>query len=512
MKIFNIKCYIVVIAAIVFVLVASYIRYKPEDVNYYNADATWHTLLTIEAYNETPIAQHIFLPIVSLGDESDKWIPWGATINDNQGNYYYTSFSPAGYFLPWLFIKTFNLPVCEHSLYIFNTLLFMFSAVLWSIFLKWIYSKNEIVILGVLLYVFVPEMLHGMGIVYWHQSVFQVTFIAQIMAYYRYKKDESKRWGILFFVLVFINPYIEWSGYIANMGFFIFELFHIRKQRLLFCLRRLCLIGILTVTSVIVFIAHYLSRVNKHILFETIKARFMARNVTTVTELSSVIGGYFKSFSYIWIVLFVLVIWNIWRNKKLEILNGSIIFLVLFPLLENVVMKEHAYFYSYDRMKGILFVSLLCCEFMRQLFDGYATRKKVISIMASITILCCINNIYEYSRSGKYLWQADYRKGNIVLAEYIKENYANSILGLNDAPVRGYVNLLFSRGVYEWKSFDWLSQKALEEGMQYVIIINIENSESLNMYDLSGATVYDVKNETVTNIYEKDSEIIIENN
>ena len=62
-----------------------------------------------------PASEHAFLPIVSLGGDENKYIPWGATIPDEEGNYYYTSFSPAGYFVPWLFIKVFRLEICEKS-------------------------------------------------------------------------------------------------------------------------------------------------------------------------------------------------------------------------------------------------------------------------------------------------------------------------------------------------------------------------------------------------------------
>lgn len=82
------------------VLLTSVIRLHSGEINYHNSDATWHALLTVEAYNETPVSTHLFLPIVTLGDADDKGIPWGATVPDREGNYYYTSFSPAGYFLP----------------------------------------------------------------------------------------------------------------------------------------------------------------------------------------------------------------------------------------------------------------------------------------------------------------------------------------------------------------------------------------------------------------------------
>ena len=95
----------------ILVITVSFIRIKTGDeLEYRNSDATYHTLLTIEAYDQTPMSKHLYLPIVSLGKSDDKWIPWGATIPDKEGNYYYTSFSPAGYYLPWLFMKIFRLP------------------------------------------------------------------------------------------------------------------------------------------------------------------------------------------------------------------------------------------------------------------------------------------------------------------------------------------------------------------------------------------------------------------
>lgn len=66
--------------------------------------------------------------------------------------------------------------------------------------------------------------MHGMGIVYWHHSIMQVTLPLQIMAFIK-MKDGSKRAGIAFFILVLVNPYIEWTGYVANAGYALYELF-----------------------------------------------------------------------------------------------------------------------------------------------------------------------------------------------------------------------------------------------------------------------------------------------
>ena len=118
---------LLIATAILMTISVSAFKYRSGEINYYNSDATWHTLLTVEAYNETPISEHLFLPIITLGSQDDKYITWGATLPDEKGNYYYTSFSAAGYFLPWLFMRIFKLPVTEQSLYLFNSFLFAVS-------------------------------------------------------------------------------------------------------------------------------------------------------------------------------------------------------------------------------------------------------------------------------------------------------------------------------------------------------------------------------------------------
>ena len=93
-----------VLLAAVCVRVLSLCRSPGGDINYYNSDATWHVLMTLQAYEETPASVHKFLPIISMGEEMDKGITWGATIPDGAGNYYYTSFSAAEFVLPCFFI------------------------------------------------------------------------------------------------------------------------------------------------------------------------------------------------------------------------------------------------------------------------------------------------------------------------------------------------------------------------------------------------------------------------
>lgn len=469
---------ILVVIALILVGSAAVLKYREGEINYYNSDATWHTLLTIEAYNETPISKHLFLPIVSLGKDGDKGIPWGATVPDKDGNYYYTSFSSAGYFLPWLFMKVFRLSVSERSLYIFNTVLFMLSSILWAELIYMIYHKrfNDmkafiLALVALLTYIYSPELLHGMGIVYWHQSVMQVTFLIQVIAWYCMKETDSYRVKIVFYSMALLNPYIEWTGYVANIGFAAAECITAWKKDWITALKRAACIGGISAISFGLFVLHYLARVDEDTFFEALEARFMARNVLTSVAMTDVFGSYFKSFLYLWVLLAVLAGWNLLRDKKIEFRGRMVLFIFLFPVMENMIMKEHVYSYAYDRMKLIFALSFMICELCYGLLITSNNRKIFTIKLLFVAGIVCGLNLYSYMRNPAYIWEIDYREDNQKLAEYIDQNYSDSVLALSNGCVRGYANLLYHRGIYEMTGMEQIKSIADREGKQWAVML-----------------------------------------
>ncbi len=494
------------VIAIVLVSGTAVIKFREGEINYYNSDAVWHTLLTIEAYNETPISSHLFLPIVSLGEEGDKGIPWGATVPDKDGNYYYTSFSAAGFFLPWLFMKVFHLAVSERSLYIFNTLLFLASSILWTEFIYMIYFRRfrdgsafVLALIGLLTYIFSPEMLHGMGIVYWHQSIMQVTLLVQVIAWYCMKETDSSGGKAVFYLMTFLNPYIEWTGYVANVGFALAECITTWKTNREQALKRAVCIGAVSAASFGLFVLHYLTRVDADILFEALSARFMARNVLTPVAMTDIFSGYFSSFLYLWVLIAITAGWNILRDKKIELQPTVLLFILLFPVVENMIMKEHAYSYTYDRMKLIFALSLLICELCCGLLTASNKRKILYMKLLSAVGAVCVLNLYSYIRNQDYVWQTDYREDNRTLAEYIRQNYDDSVLALYNLPVRGYVNLLYNRGVYEMTDMEQARSLAGSAGKRWAVMLESFGG-GWNLYDLRAANVCELDSGMVTRL------------
>lgn len=492
------------------VLLTSVVKYRSGEIDYHNSDATWHTLLTIEAYHQTPISKHLFLPIVSLGRADDKGIPWGATIPDKDGNYYYTSFSPAGYFLPWLFMKIFRLPIRESSLYLFNTLLFVLSAWILIWLLAIVYKGNRhrtlLCFIGGMAYSFAPELLHGMGIVYWHQSILQVTLLLQIVAYYQYALQDNKRYRWLFYLLALINPYIEWTGYVANVGFALAELLVHWKLDRKKGFRKAVLLGMITVVSGSMFVAHYLLRVDKLAFLAVMKGRFMTRNITAPVMLTDLFAGYLKSFLYLWVLFIVLLVWCFIKKQRLEMNKGILIFVMVFPILENVIMKQHALQYTYDRMKAVYLLVFLICEVTRNILHN-ERRKNVSVALIVLTVACSALNLYSYVKDTSYIWTVTERENNQKLADFVTERYPDALYASN-AVVRGYMNLLFQKGIYENVEIERAKELAKERGKTQIVYITRGGDpiQDIKVYDTSGSnwiSCYIKNGEVVTEILDK---------
>lgn len=513
------KLLVLLMVSITIVTITSIIKYPTKEVNYTNSDATFHTLLTMQAYDETPAQVHKFLPIVTLGEEGDKFIKWGLTIPDEKGNYYYTSFSPAGYMLPYFFCKLTSLPINESSLYIFNSILFAVSAFLVGLLIIKVFGDDNkidnkslmIGIIGIFLYIFTPETLNSMGIVYWHQSLMQVTLLIQTLAFINfYKFNDKKASFIVFLIMSFLNPYIEWTGYVANVGFAFAFLIIYRKNIKQAIIKVMQMAGI-TILSFVAFSLHYCSTVDFNDYVKALHDRFFARNYTNGVALSDLFKGYISSFGLLFLlivelfIILVIVYKGFSFFKVSKLFSDKIILLVLlFPVIENFVMKQHAVAYTYDRMKLIFALLVIICDFI-YLISKRISLKPVYALSWVLAVTVALGNIYFYT--ANISWEAPYRADNSKIAEYCINKYTeeNSVYGLKSIPVRGYVNMLFERSIYEHTSYDWIVNTTGEKDKQYAVLIiaedNVDGKNQWNMYKITSIQVFDRINNTESTIY-----------
>lgn len=114
----------------------------------------------------------------------------------------------------------------ELNLYFFNSFCGLISCILTIMFFIKVYkgrlSSRIIIIFSTIIYLFQTEVIHSQGIAYWHQSIYQVLILLQLNCFLSQKESCMKKIG--FFILCIIIPYVEWFGYISNMGFAIVSL------------------------------------------------------------------------------------------------------------------------------------------------------------------------------------------------------------------------------------------------------------------------------------------------
>lgn len=495
------------------IVIVAFLKWQGTDINYRNSDATWHTLLTMQAYDETPVSVHKFVPIVTTGEERDKGIPWGATIPDDKGNYYYTSFSPMGYMIPYFFVKILHLPFSEKSLFCLNMLLLLMSCIVIILLFREIYGeKCNYLFLAIIMFCYIisPEIMHGMGIVYWHQSIMQIFIPLQCLLYYRYiKNEEDKISKVLFYLFCVINPYTEWSGFVANGGFFIAEFIRNCKKKGVKKIVPLFSIGICTIISFAIFCVHYLSVVSANDFFAALKNRFFARNIATTAPLQKLLVGYKESFAALLVIIGIFAVVWIYAKKSengVKMEDKLLLFVSAFPVVENFIMKEHAISYTYDRMKLALPLMLI----LYWLLTHIQIETKAAKLMAvMVPIVCSIYLAIPYFLGNTYVWKIDYRVGNEKLCRYLNENYDNSVCGM-DLFVRGYVNLTLGRGCYELVNNIYSMETTAEkEGRRYLVLLSSNGAKGADLWNLyyMDALVYDRENKEEIEIHNTGSDI-----
>jgi hypothetical protein len=354
-------------------------------------------------------------------------------------------------------------------------------------------------------YLFQPEIMHGQGIVYWHQSLFQLIFIFQLILFEQIrKKPDNIRILICFFALCLIAPYTEWTGFVSNFGFGIAFFFCFHKKRINF-LKYPAIISLLTVMSFTLFCLHYLAVIPASGFANALKERFFARNIFTNVGLLTFVTGYIVSFGLliIFVGTFVFLMMLSKNNRKIFFRTiyerKEFLIVVCAALFENIIMKQHSVEYSYDRMKMILPISFFLLSSVSVVMEGRKNRVDVI-VMPILAALVMISVVNLYIYTYWYKWSAPYLKTNQTIARELSKEYTleNSILAHQNVPTRGYANFLWNRGIYEMCSIDTLIDIAHEKGKRYIVLFHCDRGAAGNLYNYDHYTIYDSQTDLVT--------------
>lgn len=491
-------------------------------INTRNSDAPWHVLLITQCMDEVPKKVHKMLPIVTLGAEENKGIPWGVCVPDELGNYYYTSFMPLSFIVPYLFFKLPGMTQSIFSLQVLTAMLSLISVILmYQLLLRMFGScckRSTILFFTIIVYLLTPEMLHSNLEVFWGQTLYQPFFILQLILFHQYlhhRGRHQKAVRVALPIVTFIGCSIEWSAFVMSAGL-VGILFACsfqgggRHHKKMFNIDDMVEAFWLMLASVLalgVFILHFLSVLDADTLFHSMMERMKTRSVVNVENAGTMdlLTGYNTSFGYVFMILLVMAVCLLARQqsrqelwKQMKGTEGMVILAAGITCLENVLMRQHAVEYSYDRMKiGVL---LLLCLFLL-ITTAQRTQENSGVFLYSIGICCvCLAVISYYEFRGTdnyYRWKiaGSYEK-NEQLANYLNGQYAltDSVYGqIPVTAVRGYATLLFHRNIYdEVDSLEEMEQLAKEKKVRYAVYL-LADYQEWPKYVYHGAVISDLK-------------------
>jgi len=363
-----------------------------------NIDASYHVLLTVEAMRETPIAEHHLLPIASLGRPMDKGIPFGKALAGPHGNYYYTSFPPLGFVLPWMYFGVTQLPVTVHNLMLFNLAIHLAATLLLALLVAEVTAGLRVerrtqallVVLSAGVYLFSRETLFSHGEIYWHHSLFQVVLLLQLWSLARVLRAldngeaPTRRDAAMLVATSFLGPSVEWTGYLyaAVSAALVWRRATDETRQLT---RRLA--GAMIVAgaaAALAFVLHFVSVVGFEPLLSALRARAGERSAAHVLPYYFV-TGYADSFgAFLLFVAALGVVFNrLDPRPRIPRWVFGVLVAATVPLVENVILAQHSATYHYDHLK-VLVALILFAATAITLFRGRLQQAALVAWVALV--------------------------------------------------------------------------------------------------------------------------------
>jgi len=172
----------------------------------------------LEIWDAEGMAKAHFAPITTYPGAVNKNINNESSEHrDAEGNFYYTSFPPLAYYVPYALFKLLRVKPAVLSIQIFGLVLHFLSGIFVYLSLRRILrgtSSTAPAVVAFIVYIFAPMTLWLQANVYMSDIFAQVLFVAAIYTWLRFAISPAVRgWECLLFgLLVFAFVYSEWLG------------------------------------------------------------------------------------------------------------------------------------------------------------------------------------------------------------------------------------------------------------------------------------------------------------
>ena len=308
-------------------------------------NASSHVLITLKSYEQNPVNEHYFLPIYQYAGAPNADInnmpP--ASLKTEHGHHIYVSFPALGYFIPYVFLKTFSLPINEYGLRSFNLTLHLVFGFLLFVMLRRVVpkaSEKQVAIATVVVF-FAPEVMWSFSNAYWMHSPAQIFFLGALIFWHSYKTNETTGTLIGLLALLTLTALTEWFGYVLISGVFLWELIETRGRKITTIQLTASLSAVLALSLTFL---HFSCLLNVQEVLQVLTSRASVRAQSGLDSTVDVFKAYGLGYG-------LLLLFPVFAMPHLERSQRGLLFVASFPIIENFLLQSHTKFYTYATLK-----------------------------------------------------------------------------------------------------------------------------------------------------------------
>jgi hypothetical protein len=437
--------------------------------------ATYHVLWTDRALGQSASDSHLFLPTVTKTPQPGNPFKWGSTVESKDGSYVYTSFPPAGFLLPHALLSWQSEGTKFFSLTILNSLIGLLAAFSMGGLARAVtisvrrnteggqHTEWTVFAVVSILYLFLRESLVSHGAVYWPQSPAQLPLILGAWGAFRVFNGQRDIPTLLtVFIACLAYPALEWTGFVFGLGvsFAIFLDWFLRHQSRTAgadidagSLFAAILALVATTLSGVALIVHFAIAIGLENLLDALAQRAHSRAVGILPALE-IIPGYVTSLGAL-VPVAILATVVLWRKGTFPVQQFRPVYLLLlvvfFPMIENLIMMQHASEFSFDRLKLSVPLFLIVTVFFVQM---KRPGKPVYLIAAVYLILSSNLQIFAHDNLSYKTWGQTVAANDRLTDDFRADPQAECVLLGSPSNVRGYLNLTFDSDIVERSSIE----------------------------------------------------------
>ena len=460
-----------------------------------NLEATYHVLWTLRALAESPAGAHFFLPTVTLDPIPGNDVAWGATVPTPGGSYIYTSFPPLGFLIPLLVLRLAGATSDLTSLAVLNSLFgliaaFGLAALTRCAALAAIGEQprscglRSPALAGWAIfaaagagYLFLREALHSHGAVYWPYSISQIVFIfASWLALRRFMGVARgwERWPLLALCAAF--PLLEWTGYVFNFGLATAFALEARRRgdRLLGGMQ--LWIALVTVAAGAFTLAHLIAAVGVVDTLLAFVRRADSRSVAgrggPLAHLTALPWKYWESVGALLplgLAAGLVLAVPARRRPSRPIL--LLLAITAFPLVENLLLAQHAVQFSFDRLKVAVPLTIALFTVIARVAPHW---RMMAAAAAAASVVATNIPLFLHQQAAYQPWLEAVARNDVLVTQLRAESEADCAVYGSTHKVRGYLNLLIGRDMYEWMRPDDLLERMSRQGDCGAILVETE--------------------------------------